>query len=92
MRESLRPQKSNDVQKAMLTVNLKLEVPIDQSDPDAANRVIEKMLTQFGIEPDRFRLEWISASEGDRFVTVMDDMVRKVKELGPLCLETQALL
>jgi F420-non-reducing hydrogenase iron-sulfur subunit len=37
-----------------------------------------------GIEDDRFRLEWISASEGDRLRSVMIDMVDKVRALGPL--------
>jgi len=43
-------------------------------------RVVKKM----GIEDGRFRLEWISASEGDRLRTVMIDMVEKVRALGPL--------
>ncbi len=47
LREELRPKRANEVQSALLSLKLKLEVPIDQSDPDAANRVIEKMLNQF---------------------------------------------
>ncbi len=54
--------------------------------------LLNKLLAQFGIEPDRFRLEWISASESDRFAAVMDEMVQKVKELGPLQLKTEAFL
>jgi F420-non-reducing hydrogenase iron-sulfur subunit len=44
---------------------------------------IELMLEDFGIEPERFRLEWISASEGPRFAEVMRDMTASVRELGP---------
>jgi F420-non-reducing hydrogenase iron-sulfur subunit len=43
-----------------------------------------KLLDQFGIERERVRLEWISASEGDKFAEVVRDMTEKLKELGPL--------
>ncbi len=43
-----------------------------------------KLLTHLGVSPERLRIEWISASEGSRFAEVMDDFVRKLKELGPL--------
>ena len=41
------------------------------------------MLEDLGIEPERYRLEWISASEGQRFAEVMKDMTEQVKALGP---------
>jgi F420-non-reducing hydrogenase iron-sulfur subunit len=41
------------------------------------------MLEDFGIEPERFRLEWISASEAPKFAQVMTDMVDTIKKLGP---------
>lgn len=44
---------------------------------------IELMLEDFGLEPERFRLEWISASEGDKFARVMTEMVDTIKTLGP---------
>lgn len=44
---------------------------------------IELMLQDFGIEEERFRLEWVSASEGPRFAQVVTEMVGKIKELGP---------
>ena len=44
---------------------------------------IKLMLQDFGIEEDRFRLEWVSASEGPRFAQVVTEMVGKVKALGP---------
>lgn len=46
-------------------------------------RLLQKVLEQFGIEPERLRLEWISASEGDRFATVIRDMTEEIKKLGP---------
>ena len=44
---------------------------------------IKMMLQDFGIEEERFRLEWVSASEGQKFQQVATDMVEKVKKLGP---------
>jgi len=44
--------------------------------------LLEKMLSQLGIEADRVRLDWVSASEGDRFVSIVDDMTEKVRALG----------
>ena len=49
-------------------------------------RMLKRVLADMGIAPDRFRLEWISASEGDKVRTVMNDMVAKVRALGPLSL------
>jgi F420-non-reducing hydrogenase iron-sulfur subunit len=45
--------------------------------------LLKRMVKQMGIEEDRLRLEWISASEGDRVRAVIDDMVAKLKALGP---------
>ena len=49
--------------------------------------VLRRVLQAMGIEEERFRLEWISAAEGDRVRVVMEDMVAKLKQLGPLHLE-----
>jgi F420-non-reducing hydrogenase iron-sulfur subunit len=43
----------------------------------------KKVLEQFGVEPERLRVEWVSASEGDRFALVMKEMVEEVRKLGP---------
>jgi F420-non-reducing hydrogenase iron-sulfur subunit len=45
--------------------------------------LLKMALKEFGIEPERLRLEWISASEGDKFATVVRDMVKEIKNLGP---------
>jgi F420-non-reducing hydrogenase iron-sulfur subunit len=45
--------------------------------------LMKKVLKEFGIEPERLRLEWVSASEGDRFANVVKDMVAEIKRLGP---------
>ncbi len=49
--------------------------------------LLKRMLRSMGIEDERFRLEWISASEGDRVRAVVNDMVEKVRALGPLRLQ-----
>jgi F420-non-reducing hydrogenase iron-sulfur subunit len=46
--------------------------------------LLRKMLSDFGIEPERVRLEWVSASEGARFAQVVADFTKTLKELGPL--------
>ncbi|MFH0800185.1 MAG: hydrogenase iron-sulfur subunit [Pseudomonadota bacterium] len=46
--------------------------------------ILKEMLSQFGIEPERFRLEWISASEGDRVASVTNEMTEQIRKLGPL--------
>ncbi|MCZ2856849.1 MAG: hydrogenase iron-sulfur subunit [Candidatus Bathyarchaeota archaeon] len=45
--------------------------------------MLKKVLEQLGLESERLRLEWVSASEGDRFATVIKDMTEKIKNLGP---------
>jgi F420-non-reducing hydrogenase iron-sulfur subunit len=43
----------------------------------------KRLLEQFGMEPERLRLEWISASEGMKFAEVVRDFTNRIKELGP---------
>ncbi|MBE0480849.1 MAG: hydrogenase iron-sulfur subunit [Dehalococcoidia bacterium] len=44
----------------------------------------KKLLERIGINPERLRLEWVSASEGIRFSQIITDFTRQLKELGPL--------
>ena len=46
--------------------------------------LLKKMLAQFGIEDQRVRLDWVSASEGDRFASIVNEMTEQIKALGPL--------
>ena len=41
------------------------------------------MLDDFGIERERFKLLWVSASEGARFAEEITKMVNDIKALGP---------
>jgi F420-non-reducing hydrogenase iron-sulfur subunit len=51
----------------------------------AARRIplLKKLLTQLGIEDERVRLDWVSASEGDRFAQIVNEMTEELKRLGP---------
>jgi len=53
--------------------------------------LLQKMLPQLGIENDRVRLDWVSASEGDRFVSIVDEMTEKVRVLGPFSQNSEDL-
>jgi formate dehydrogenase len=44
----------------------------------------KKLLEYIGLNPDRLRLESISASEGIRYAEVVTDFTARLKELGPI--------
>jgi len=46
--------------------------------------LLQRMLADLGLAPARVRLEWISAAEGERVKTVIDDMTKQLQALGPL--------
>ena len=48
------------------------------------HRLLLRLLKQFGIEEERCRFDYVSAGEGDRFVSVINETVEAVKKLGPL--------
>ena len=45
--------------------------------------LLKKMLRQFGIEEERVRLDWVSASEGIRFASIVNQMTEAIRDLGP---------
>jgi F420-non-reducing hydrogenase iron-sulfur subunit len=49
--------------------------------------LLKKVLKQFGIDPERVRLEFISASEGAKYAEVVNDFTKEIQGLGPLNLE-----
>jgi F420-non-reducing hydrogenase iron-sulfur subunit len=44
-------------------------------------RLLRRLLDDLGVEEERFRLEWISASEADRFVKVVREMADRIRAL-----------
>ncbi len=47
-------------------------------------QLLKRMLKDLGIDGKRLRLEWISAAEGERVKTVINEMTAQLTELGPL--------
>jgi F420-non-reducing hydrogenase iron-sulfur subunit len=45
--------------------------------------VLRKILETLGLEPERVRLSWISASEGHRYAEVVREFCAKISEMGP---------
>ena len=46
-------------------------------------KLIEKYIAQMGIEPERLKLEWISASEGKQFAELVNEMTKAILNAGP---------
>ncbi len=47
-------------------------------------QLLQRLLQDLGIPPERVRLEWISAAEGERVKSVINEMTTQIKALGPL--------
>jgi F420-non-reducing hydrogenase iron-sulfur subunit len=47
------------------------------------HRLILRLLKQMGIESERCKMDFVSAGEGEKFVSVITEMVDAIKELGP---------
>jgi F420-non-reducing hydrogenase iron-sulfur subunit len=45
--------------------------------------LLENLLRQMGVEPARFRQVWVSASQGEIFARIVEEMVKDLKEIGP---------
>lgn len=45
--------------------------------------LLQRYFRQMGIEKERLRLEWVSASEGSRFVDIANEMSETIRQLGP---------
>jgi len=46
-------------------------------------KMLQKLIARTGLEPERLRLEWVSASEGGRFAELIEDFTNQIKALGP---------
>jgi coenzyme F420-reducing hydrogenase delta subunit len=45
--------------------------------------LVKELLQHVGIEPERFRMSWVSAAEGAKYSQVIKDFVTDLKPLGP---------
>ena len=50
---------------------------------DAREKAIKIVLENCGIDPNRFRMEWVSSAEAPRFVEVVTRFTGDIKALGP---------
>ena len=46
--------------------------------------LLKRLIDGFGISPDRLRLVWVSASEGDQWAKTANEMAAEIRSLGPL--------
>jgi len=46
--------------------------------------LLRRILEDFGIEPQRFRHDWVSAAEGEKFSRLVTEMTEQIRALGPL--------
>jgi len=53
--------------------------------------MLHKLLEVIGLEPERLRLEWVSASEGKIFAEMVKDFTRTIKFLGPNPLKPEGI-
>lgn len=62
------------------------ECHYDTGNHRAAKRlpVLQALLSFAGLESERLRLDWVSASEGERFARITTEFTAKVRELGPV--------
>ncbi|MDR7434878.1 MAG: hydrogenase iron-sulfur subunit, partial [Armatimonadota bacterium] len=52
--------------------------------------LLRRVMKELGIEEERLRLEWISASEGEKVRAVINEMTEVIRRLGPLHREVPA--
>jgi F420-non-reducing hydrogenase iron-sulfur subunit len=46
--------------------------------------LLKAVLQANGVDPARLRIEWVSASEGEKFARVVNEFTEQVRALGPL--------
>ncbi|MCX6671544.1 MAG: hydrogenase iron-sulfur subunit [Euryarchaeota archaeon] len=46
-------------------------------------KLLKKLLIELGVEPQRVRFEYVSASEGQKFASIVTEFVAEMKKLGP---------
>lgn len=53
--------------------------------------LLQRVLAQFGVEPERVQIVWASASEGSKLAEAVDQMTGQLRQLGPLCWHTSVI-
>ncbi len=53
--------------------------------------MIAELLDDYGYEAERFVITWVSSAEPDKFVKAVTEMTARVKKLGPVHDDAQAV-
>ena len=56
------------------------------------HRMLLRLFRQFGVEEQRCRFDYVSAGEGEKFVQVVTNFVKELKQLGPLELQSTVVV
>jgi F420-non-reducing hydrogenase iron-sulfur subunit len=54
-------------------------------------KYIENVAYELGLEKERLQLNWISASEGEKFANFIRDVTEQIKKLGPSPLKPEGV-
>jgi len=46
-------------------------------------KMLKKLIARTRLEPERLRLEWVSAAEGERFAELVKEFTNQIKAMGP---------
>lgn len=46
--------------------------------------LVRAILESVGVNPERFTVDWVSAAEAPRFVSLITSFTKKIKDLGPM--------
>ncbi len=57
----------------------------------ARSDMITEILEDFGYEPERYSISWVSSAEPDRFVNAVTEMTNRLKKMGPIRDDAQAV-
>ena len=57
----------------------------------ARSEMIVELLEDYGYESERFAISWVSSAEPDKFVSAVTEMTEKMKKLGPVHDNAQAV-
>jgi F420-non-reducing hydrogenase iron-sulfur subunit len=55
----------------------------------ARAQVIQIILQDIGIDPERFAIEWVSSAEAPRFAKVVTRFTEKIRAMGPIALRSR---
>lgn len=55
-------------------------------------KYLENVARELGIEKERLQLNWISASEGEKFANFIRDVTAQIKKLGPSPLKPEGVV